>query len=84
MSRRPVISILHALIAAAALCAAGAGFAGAQSIEGMLDTALQPSTTPALLGPITESGRTGWACKPEQAAAAKSAAGADLPSTDTR
>jgi len=62
---------------------AAAGFAGASSIEAMLTGALQPSAAPSLLGPITESGRTGWACKPEQAAAAKTAAAAELPSADT-
>jgi hypothetical protein len=50
----------------------------------MLEGALQPSSAPQLLGPITEGGRTGWACKPEQAAASKHAQDAQLPGTDER
>lgn len=78
-SRSRVRSFLVALIAAAALAAGWFGFAGAASVETMLEGALQPSAAPSLLGPITESGRKGWACKPEQAAAAKAAAAAELP-----
>ncbi len=48
-------------------------------VEAMLDGALTPSATPALLGPITESGRVGWACKPEQAAASGAWQNAELP-----
>jgi hypothetical protein len=85
MSRRSLRSFCYALIAGATISVAAAGFAGASSIEGMLDGMLQPSAAPTLLGPITESGRKGWACKPEQAASAKNAAAAELPSTtDTR
>ncbi len=85
MSSRTFRSVFYALVAAATVTVAAAGFAGASSIEGMLDGALQASSAPSLLGPITESGRTGWACKPEQAAAAKGAAAAELPSPhDTR
>jgi len=80
MSRRSIRSLFLALIAGLTICVGAAGFAGASSIEGMLEGALQPSSAPSLLGPITESGRTGWACKPEQAAGAKSAAAAELPS----
>jgi hypothetical protein len=40
---------------------------------------LAPSSQPALLGAINEDGRTGWLCRPEQAAAAKNAKNADLP-----
>ena len=84
MSRRSIRSVLYALIAGAAITFAAAGFAGASSVESMLAEALQPSAAPSLLGPITESGRTGWACKPEQAAGAKNATSAELPSADTR
>ena len=55
------------------------GVAGAASVESALAGALQPSEAPALLGPITEVGRKGWACKPEKAAAARSARDAELP-----
>ncbi len=71
MSRRSIRSFFYALVCGAAIAAGAAGFAGASSIESMLDGALQPSAAPGLLGPITESGRTGWACKPEQAAGSK-------------
>jgi hypothetical protein len=40
---------------------------------------LVTSAPPALLGPITETGRTGWNCAPERAATAKTAAAAGLP-----
>ena len=40
---------------------------------------LVTSAPPALLGPITETGRTGWNCAPERAATAKTAAAAELP-----
>jgi hypothetical protein len=40
---------------------------------------LAPSSQPALLGAINEDGRTGWLCRPEQAAAAKHAKNAELP-----
>jgi hypothetical protein len=40
---------------------------------------LATSSPPALLGPITESGRTGWDCAPERAATARSASAAGLP-----
>jgi hypothetical protein len=70
--------VLVAVIAVSAV-AFGWGYAGAQSLEAMLDGALQPSAAPSLLGPITEAGRVGWACKPEQAAASDSWQNAELP-----
>ena len=79
MSSRALRSLLLAALIGAGVFGLGEGLAGASSIESMLEGALQPSSAPALLGPITESGRTGWACKPEQAAAAKSAHTAELP-----
>lgn len=84
MSSRVFRSLCLALLMGAAACGLGAGFAGASSIEGMLEGALQPSSAPTLLGPITEAGRTGWACKPEQAASAKIAKDAELPSATDR
>ena len=83
MSRHPVRSLLVSVAFALAVAAGAAGFAGAASVEAMLDGALQPSAAPGLLGPISESGRTGWACKPEQAAAAKTAGSAELPAADS-
>lgn len=79
MSRLPLRSFLLSLAACGALAAACFGFAGAGSVEGMLQGGLTPSALPGLLGPISESGRTGWECKPEIAAAARSAKEADLP-----
>lgn len=79
MSRRWVrLFVLAAVIAVCAL-AFGYGYAGAQSLEAMLDGALQPSAATGLLGPITESGRVGWACKPEQTAGAGAWQNAELP-----
>jgi hypothetical protein len=40
---------------------------------------LVPSSQAALLGAINEDGRTGWLCRPEQAAASKNAMSAELP-----
>jgi len=42
---------------------------------------LMPSTAPALLGAINELGRSGWACKPEQAARSVDVGSAQLPNT---
>lgn len=84
MSTRVFRSLCLAVLIGAAACGLGAGFAGASSIEGMLEGALQPSSAPPLLGPISETGRTGWACKPEQAANAKTAKAAELPSASER
>ena len=75
-SIRPLVLAVAAALGAAGLAA---GFAGAASVESLLAGALQPSAAPPLLGPITESGRTGWACKPEKAAAASRASDAELP-----
>jgi hypothetical protein len=45
----------------------------------MLSGALTPSSAPALLGPITSTGRVGWECKPEKAAASERVHEAELP-----
>jgi hypothetical protein len=63
---------------------AGAGAAGvALGAEASLDTLLSvdlpASVQPALLGPITASGRAGWDCAPEHHATASKTADADLP-----
>jgi hypothetical protein len=83
MSRLSVRAALAAVGLAAALAAGAAGMAGASSIESMLDGSLLPSAAPSLLGPITEAGRVGWACKPEKAAAAVKPQDAELPNGDT-
>jgi hypothetical protein len=45
----------------------------------LLSVDLPASAQPALLGPITASGRAGWDCVPEHHATAPKAAEADLP-----
>jgi len=79
MSRRWLGLFVPAAVFAVCIAAFQQGYAGAQSLEAMLDGALQPSAAPALLGPISEAGRIGWACKPEQAAGASSWQNAELP-----
>lgn len=76
---------LATFLAVVALALAAAGFAGAASLaRGLNGVSLAPSDTPSLLGPIAESGRVGWACKPEQAAAAKRARAAELPTAQAK
>lgn len=60
------------------------GIAGAASVDAMLSGQLEPSQAPALLAPITESGRTGWACKPEHAASSAAVRESDLPSAHSK
>ncbi len=79
MSSRRARSLLFIAVSVLALALGGAGLAGAASMESALAGALIPSQAPGLLGPITESGRKGWECKPEIAANARRAADADLP-----
>jgi len=68
-------------IAAALAAAASAGVAaGADLLQGDPGQ-LAASAPAALLGPITEAGRTGWDCAPEHAATARSASAAGLPRT---
>jgi hypothetical protein len=64
------------------LIAAGSAsfaFANADSLTAARADSLVASDAPAMLGAIDERGRIGWECKPEQAAAAKHAAMAELP-----
>jgi len=56
-------------------------YAGALSLESLARDQVVPSEAPALLEPIGESGRVGWKCAPERAAAATDADAAGLPST---
>ena len=58
---------------------ASVAFANADSLTTASADSLIASDAPAMLGPIDEHGRIGWECKPEQAAAAKRAAMAELP-----
>jgi hypothetical protein len=66
------------LAAALALAASVGGALGAELIAGDPESLL-PSQPAALLGPITESGRTGWDCAPERAARSRDAAAGGLP-----
>lgn len=78
--------IRRTLLLAALLIAtlsARLAFAGALSFESLVDTQLMPSKAPALLGPITESGRAGWKCLPEVTAEARGWREAELPNTST-
>jgi hypothetical protein len=79
MSRFWVRAALCAALLTAVAGGTAVGVAGAASVESMLEGALQPSAAPSLLGPITEAGRKGWACKPEQAASAGHWQEAELP-----
>ncbi|HZW53467.1 MAG TPA: hypothetical protein VFF00_05485 [Candidatus Elarobacter sp.] len=66
-----------AVVLAVGACASAA--VGAELLLNDPAASLVTSAPPALLGPITESGRTGWDCAPEHAATAKTAAAAGLP-----
>ena len=70
-------------LAMVAVLALGACAGAAVGAELLLDDpgSLVVSAPPALLGPITEGGRTGWDCAPEHAATARTATGAGLPRT---
>ena len=66
------------LVGVVVLTLAGFGLARA-SVDELSSLRLVPSAAPALLGPILESGRTGWECAPERAASAGNARSAELP-----
>ena len=63
------------------MLALGACAGAAMGAELLLSdpASLVTSAPPALLGPITEAGRTGWDCAPEHAATARTAPAAGLP-----
>jgi hypothetical protein len=67
------------LLAGALALIASAGAAVGAELVASDPASLLPSDAPALLGPITESGRTGWDCVPERAARSRDAAPAGLP-----
>ena len=79
MSSRLVRKIVLVGLLAVAAFSARFAIAGAASIEALVENGMVPSAAPALLGPITEAGRKGWACVPERAAAAKHSGEAELP-----
>lgn len=80
MSRALAARFLIGALLAVVLASGRFAFACAASLEDLLAGQLVPSAAPALLGPITEVGRVGWACKPEQMAAARRVHDAGLPS----
>lgn len=83
MSRRALSRIVLAGLVLLGAASLRAGFAAAGSVSTIDASALLPSDTPALLGPINEKGRVGWECRPEKAAAAQSATDAGLPLADS-
>ena len=83
VSRTLVSRVLAVALLAGILFCGRFAFAGAASLQEMLDGALAPSSAPALLGPITSAGRVGWECKPERAAAAREAQHSELPADPT-
>jgi hypothetical protein len=72
-------AVRRVLIAVTLAALASAGVAAGAELALGDPTSLLPSDPPALLGPITESGRTGWDCAPERAARARDAVTAELP-----
>jgi hypothetical protein len=73
--RWTVLLTLLAVLAAAG----GVAFSAEATLEDLGRSQLQPSASADLLGPVTESGRTGWDCAPEHAALARTARAAELP-----
>ncbi|HEY8296889.1 MAG TPA: hypothetical protein VIG32_02575 [Candidatus Baltobacteraceae bacterium] len=82
MSSRFIRRIALAGLLAAAIASTRFAVAGAESLESLIANGALPSAAPALLAPIAESGRAGWACAPERAAAAKRAHEAELPAAN--
>jgi hypothetical protein len=73
---RPML--LAALLAMAVICGRAA-IADSGSLEDAIAGALIPSAAPAMLGPITSAGRSGWECKPERSAGSSAWHEAGLP-----
>jgi hypothetical protein len=84
MSRRTVPRFVLSGLLALAAAGAGIAYANAPSLDVRSADALMPSEPPALLAPITQAGRKGWACKPEQAAASAERHEAALPGDPAR
>jgi len=79
VSNRLVSRIVLASLLLVAAGSASFALANGDALTALRDTALAPSDTPSLLGPIDEHGRIGWECKPEKAAASSSATMGELP-----
>lgn len=84
MSRRFMHRITIASLLFLSAVGLGVAYANAGAMVALTLDQLMPSSAAGLLGPISEEGRTGWACRPERAAAARSPKAAELPDTDTR
>lgn len=74
-----VSRLIFASLLLLAVGSASVAFANADALLALRADSLLASEAPAMLGLIDEHGRTGWACKPELAAAAKNAIMAELP-----
>ena len=68
-------------IVAFVIGSAGIATAALSSLDDLAGAGFLPGMAPALLGPITEAGRTGWDCHPEKTAMASKWRDADLPSS---
>ncbi len=79
MSSHIVRRLIFAGLFVLAIFSARLASAGVVTLESLATEQFIPSSSPALLGPITEGGRKGWACAPEKAAASKMWAAAELP-----
>jgi hypothetical protein len=79
VSRTPLRLVLAAALLAVVIAGGRFAVAGAASLEDEIAGAMAPSAAPALLGPITSAGRTGWECKPERAATSALWHEAELP-----
>jgi hypothetical protein len=76
--RRIRWTVLLTLLASLA-AASGIAIGAEATLEDLGHAQIRPSGLADLLGPITDSGRTGWDCAPERAARAVSAREAELP-----
>lgn len=79
MSRHPRGRIVVLMLLLLGAASGGFAFAHADVLAAISGERLEPSALPDLLGPIDESGRTGWECRPEKAASAVHARDAELP-----
>ncbi|HEY1882786.1 MAG TPA: hypothetical protein VGG51_07085 [Candidatus Cybelea sp.] len=79
MSRTPLHPVVVSVLLALLIACGHFAVAGAESLEDAIAGVLTPSAAPAMLGPITSAGRTGWECKPERAASSTGWRQAELP-----
>jgi hypothetical protein len=79
MTRRRIRWTVLLTLLAVLAAAGGVAVSAEATLEELGHSHLQQSAFADLLGPITESGRVGWDCTPEQAARAATARAAELP-----